>query len=75
MREWVMMAFGSNDEADSETDFDPSTEIFVMLPLLVKTGRAAKANVSVDAGTVAAINSAAALRRMTRSAFMVAAAR
>ena len=60
---------------DPETEFNPGTESVVLLPLLHETGRPVKANVSIDAGMLSAIDAAAKLRGMTRSAFLVAAAR
>jgi predicted RNase H-like HicB family nuclease len=85
MREWVGMGAGKERTpppraladviADPETDYDAAAERIVMLPLLVETGRPVKANVSIDAGMLAAIDSAAMVRGMTRSAFLVAAAR
>jgi predicted RNase H-like HicB family nuclease len=61
--------------ADPETDFDPAAERIIMLPMLAETARPVKANVSIDAGMLATIDAAAAARGMTRSAFLVAAAR
>ena len=62
--------------ADNETDYEPQLgESIVMLPLLHETGRSVKANISIDVGMLAAIDAAANVRGMTRSAFLVAAAR
>ena len=44
-------------------------------PLMLDTGRAAKANLSLDAGLLSAIDEAAAVRGLTRSAFLASAAR
>ena len=61
---------------DAEAEFNPASgESIVMLPLLIDRGRAVKANVSLDAGMLEAIDAEAALRGMTRSAFLVSAAR
>ena len=45
------------------------------IPLIRDTGRPVKANLSLDAGVLAAIDSAAARRKLTRSAFIEATAR
>ncbi|HET8729174.1 MAG TPA: type II toxin-antitoxin system HicB family antitoxin [Alphaproteobacteria bacterium] len=45
------------------------------IPLLLETGRLARANISLDAGLLADIDEAAARRGVTRSAFLAAAAR
>jgi predicted RNase H-like HicB family nuclease len=46
-----------------------------IVPLLLDAGRPAKANLSIDAGLLAAIDEAAAARGLTRSAFLTSAAR
>ena len=46
-----------------------------IVPLLLDTGRPAKANLSIDAGLPAAIDEAAKARGLTRSAFLATAAR
>ena len=46
-----------------------------IVPLLIETGRAVKANLSLDAWLLAAIDDAAAARGLTRSAFLSTAAR
>ena len=45
------------------------------IPLIRDTGRPVKANLSLDAGVLAAIDAAAARRKLTRSAFIEAMAR
>ena len=45
------------------------------LPLVRDAGRPVKANLSLDAGLLAAIDEAAAARGLTRSAFLASAAR
>jgi len=45
------------------------------VPLIVDTGRTVRINLSLDAGTVTAIDEAASARGLTRSAFLVSAAR
>ena len=60
---------------ESDVEYDAAAgESIVMLPLLIDLGRPAKANISLDAGMLEAIDAEAALRGMTRSAFMVGAA-
>ena len=46
-----------------------------IVPLLIETGRSVKANLSMDAWLLAAIDDAAAARGLTRSAFLSSAAR
>jgi predicted RNase H-like HicB family nuclease len=46
-----------------------------IVPLLLDSGRPAKANLSLDAGLLAAIDEAAAAHGLTRSAFIASAAR
>jgi predicted RNase H-like HicB family nuclease len=46
-----------------------------IVPLLLDAGRPAKANLSIDAGLLAAIDEAAKARGLTRSAFLTSAAR
>lgn len=60
--------------ADQATEFDPACEVAVLLPLLIDRGRPAKANISLDAGMLEAIDTEAQRRGMTRSAFLVSAA-
>ena len=45
-----------------------------IVPLVMETGRPVKANLSLDAGLLAAIDDAAAARGVTRSAFLLSAA-
>lgn len=47
----------------------------VIVPLVIETGRPARANLSLDAGLLAAIDEAAAAHGLTRSAFLASAAR
>jgi len=49
--------------------------VLTLVPLILETGRAAKANLSLDDGLLAAIDEAARRRGVTRSAFLAAAAR
>jgi predicted RNase H-like HicB family nuclease len=46
-----------------------------VVPLILEAGRPARANLSLDAGLLAAIDEAAAARGVTRSAFLASAAR
>ena len=46
-----------------------------IVPLVLDSGRPAKANLSLDAGLLAAIDEAAAARGLTRSVFLASAAR
>jgi predicted RNase H-like HicB family nuclease len=48
---------------------------FAIVPLLIESGRSVKANLSMDAWLLAAIDDAAAARGLTRSAFLSSAAR
>jgi predicted RNase H-like HicB family nuclease len=50
-------------------------ETAVMLPLLLDSGRSVRANLSLDAALLAAIDEAARIRGLTRSAFVASAAR
>ena len=50
-------------------------ESAVMIPLIIDTGRPIRANLSIDAGLLAAIDAEAAKRGLTRSAFVAGAAR
>jgi predicted RNase H-like HicB family nuclease len=45
------------------------------VPLIIETGKATRANVSMDAGILAAIDEEAARRGLTRSSFLASAAR
>ena len=47
----------------------------VLIPLLLDSGRTVRANLTFDAGLLAAIDSEAARRGLTRSAFLASAAR
>jgi predicted RNase H-like HicB family nuclease len=46
-----------------------------VVPLILDSGRAAKANISLDAGLLSALDEAAAARKLTRSAFIASAVR
>lgn len=49
--------------------------VLASVPLILETGRLARANISLDAGLLADIDEAARRRGLTRSAFLAAAAR
>ena len=59
---------------DGEID-TAAGESAVMIPLIIDTGRPVRANLSIDAGLLAAIDAEAARRGLTRSAFLAGAAR
>ena len=60
---------------DPDVEFVASSESLVLLPLIVDTGRPVRANLSLDSGMLEAIDAEAKLRGLTRSAFLVGAAR
>jgi predicted RNase H-like HicB family nuclease len=49
--------------------------VIVLIPLVRESGRAIRANISLDRGLLDAIDEAAAARGLTRSAFLASAAR
>jgi len=87
VRLWVEDARGDGDSVPEPRDMDALRAdedvksalaeggSFVSVPLLLDTGRPARANVSIDAGLLAAIDEAAKERGLTRSAFIASAAR
>mgnify|MGYP001434289295 CR=1 FL=1 len=60
--------------ADTEAEYDPTRESLVMVPLLLDRGRPVRANISLDAGLLDAIDAEAKRRGLTRSAFLASAA-
>ena len=50
-------------------------DVLVAIPLIVERGRTTRANISLDAGLLDAIDEAARVRGLTRSAFLASAAR
>jgi predicted RNase H-like HicB family nuclease len=50
-------------------------DVLIAIPLYLESGRTVRANISVDAGTLALVDAAAKARGLTRSAFLVSAAR
>ncbi|MEO7220928.1 MAG: type II toxin-antitoxin system HicB family antitoxin [Devosia sp.] len=49
--------------------------VFVSIPLILDSGRSARANISIDAGLLNAVDEEAQRHGVTRSAFLAAAAR
>ena len=60
--------------ADPKCDYDPDRESFVMVPLLLDKARSVRANISIDAGVLEAVDEAAEERGLTRSSFFASAA-
>lgn len=87
LRLWAEDAIGDGEAIPSARDAealktDPEIAaalaggaILAMVPLMLDTGRPARANISLDAGLLATIDEAAAARGLTRSAFLASAAR
>ena len=61
-----------DDEVKEQLD---DGSVFAMVPLIQEKGRPVKANLSIDAGLLEAIDDAAARAGLTRSAFLSSAAR
>lgn len=61
-------------DADIASDLETGS-VLVFLPLVLDTGRSTRANISLDAGLLTAIDEAARRQNVTRSAFIAAAAR
>ena len=59
---------------DKAAEFDPSRESLVMVPLILDKARPVRANISIDAGTLEAIDEEAERRGLTRSSFLASAA-
>jgi predicted RNase H-like HicB family nuclease len=62
----------ADDEVKEQLD---DGSVFAMVPLIREKGRPVKANLSIDAGLLEAIDDAAAKVGLTRSAFLSSAAR
>lgn len=87
VREWVLDAREGNEEiprardmaalkADSEVaEALRDGAAFVVIPVLIDSGRPAKANLSLDSGLLEAIDDAARAAGLTRSSFIATAAR
>jgi predicted RNase H-like HicB family nuclease len=85
LREYAALMFADGEQIpvprdmaaivrDRDAEYDPARESLVMIPLLLDKGRPVKANISLDAGLLEAIDEEAARRGLTRSAFLVSAA-
>jgi predicted RNase H-like HicB family nuclease len=59
---------------DASAEYDPNSESMVMVPLLLDKARPVRANISIDAGTLEAIDEEAEKRGLTRSSFLASAA-
>ena len=82
MRDWIDVNIESGGEVPQarpleivKTDADVVQALaegasLACVPLVRQTGRPAKANLSIDAGILSAIDSEAARRKLTRSAFV-----
>lgn len=86
LREWMADRLAAGLEAPrartaDEIRADPdeaesvSGAVFASIPLLLDAGRAVRVNLSLDAGALEMIDEAATARGVTRSAFLVSAAR
>lgn len=60
--------------ADPESDYDADRESFIMVPLLMDKARSVRANISIDAGVLEAVDEAAEEHGLTRSSFFASAA-
>jgi predicted RNase H-like HicB family nuclease len=61
-----------NDTEVRETLLEGAS--FITVPLLIESGRSVRANISMDQGVLAAIDTAAEARGLTRSSFLASAA-
>src|SRR3990172_3377637 len=59
---------------DKASGYDPSRESLVLVPLLLDRARPVRANISLDAGLLEAIDAEAERRGLTRSSFLASAA-
>lgn len=59
---------------DGDAEYNPSKESLVVIPLLLDRARPVKANISLDAGLLEAIDEEAERRGLTRSGFLTSAA-
>ena len=87
IREWILDARNDGEADPLARDFealkaDPAVSealrggaAFIVVPLVIETGLPARANLSIDSGLLAAIDEAAQLGGLTRSAFIASAAR
>ena len=87
LRVWIEDARADGEDIPAPRDFgamhdDPeiagrirSGAALALVPVLIDSGRPAKANVSIDSGLLQAVDDAARVRGLTRSAFLASAAR
>ena len=87
VRLWIEDAIADGDDIPASRDMellraDPETAgalargaAFALIPVVVNSGRPAKANLSLDSGLLKAIDEAAAARGLTRSGFVASAVR
>jgi predicted RNase H-like HicB family nuclease len=72
----VLPAPRSVMEIITSKEMDPTLgESAVIIPLLLDSGRTMRANITLDAGLLQAVDAEAKLRGLTRSAFLASAAR
>ena len=61
---------------DASAEFDAAAgEAAILIPVIIDKARSVRANISLDAGLLEAIDEAAQLRGLTRSSFLASAAR
>jgi len=87
VREWILDAREDDDAIPQPRDMTAlkadehvaealrDGSAFVMIPVLIDSGRPAKANLSLDSGLLEAIDDAAKASGLTRSSFIATAAR
>jgi predicted RNase H-like HicB family nuclease len=87
LRMWAEDAIADGEQLPAPRGFDEIAKepdvaealkegaALAIVPLLIEAGRSVKANLSMDAWLLAAIDEAAAARGLTRSAFLSSAAR
>lgn len=87
VREWILDAREDNEEIPRPRDMAALKEdteaaealregaAFIVIPVLIDSGRPAKANLSLDSGLLEAIDDAARASGLTRSSFIATAAR
>ena len=87
LRMWAEDAIADGEPVPTPRGFDEITRdpevaaelrrggLLAIVPLLMEGGRSTKANISLDAWLLAAIDDAADARRLSRSAFLASAAR